>query len=102
MSVESPPSKNMPKKDCSSSEDLGEWVQPFFNKFEGFTFRGYEGKLIYCHFNPYAEWFYFHPLEEPDAERLMKKSLEVGEDLILKECKDRPYDWKKRLVRTKS
>lgn len=108
MSVESPPSKNVSKEDWNSSEDLEEdwpssedleeWVRPFFNKFDGFAFEGHLGDLIYCHYNSKNKWFYCHPLEKSDVERLMKKSLEVGEDLLLKECKDRPYDWGPRLV----
>ena len=98
MSVERPSSKNVPEEDWPSSEDLEEWVRPFFYKFEGFAFKLDSGKLIYCHYNSKNKWFYCHPLDESDVERLMRKSLEVGEDLLLKECKDRPYDWGPRLV----
>ena len=98
MSVESPPSKNVSEEDWPSSEALEEWEKPFFNKFDGFAFKVDSGGLIYCHYNPNPEWFYCHPLDESDVERLMRKSLEVGEDLLLKECKDRPYDWGPRLV----
>ena len=98
MSVERPSSKNVPEEDWFSSENLEEWVRPFFYKFEGFAFKLDSGELIYCHYNSKNKWFYCHPLEESDVERLMKKSLEVGEDLLLKECKDRPYDWGPRLV----
>ena len=86
---------------------IPKWEKDFDKRFKGGVFRNHLGDLVYS--VGASEWaedeedddedsqdFWFAPLEYSDIERLMKKSLEVGEDLILKECKDRPYDWEKR------
>ena len=86
---------------------IPEWEKAFDKRFKGSVFRNYLGDLVYSH--GASEWnedtegdeavaqvFWFSPLEYSDIERLMKKSLEAGEDLILKECKNRPYDCQAR------
>lgn len=96
----------------SSERDFSkilQWEVEFDKRFKGGVFCNHLGDLVYS--VGASEWdedeeddekdtqeFWFAPLEYSDLERLMRKSLEVGEDLILKECKDRPYDWEKRMA----
>ena len=86
---------------------IPKWEKDFDKRFKGGVFYNHLGDLMYS--VGVSEWalddecdekdsqeFWCEPLKYSDVERLMEKSLEVGEDLLLKECKDRPYDWEKR------
>jgi len=86
---------------------IAKWEKDFDKSFKGGVFYNHLGDLVYSvGVSEWAEddedeekdsqYFFCAPLEYSDIEKLMKKSLEVGEDLLLKECKNRPYNLEKR------
>ena len=84
-------------------KDISKNEQEFKKLFYGSMFINPLGDYIYSikiqtnnNFNHDYNYYLLSPLNENDVKRLMQKSLEVGKDLILEECKNRPYNYESR------
>ena len=80
-------------------KDIPKYRQEFKKLFYGSVFINPLGDYIYSiktqpnnDTNYDYDSYLLYPLNGHGVKRLMQKSLEVGKDLILEECKNRPYD----------